>query len=135
MVTNIASGSVPVVELAVPVLAVLGFRRASASVALGLLVVFSAAVVRVRVRAGRDVPCGCFGERTTTPTSVQLLRNAALAFAAGLAIAGAPDAAVLRWPGAPERGDVVPAALAAVALAVAVWAAWRSTVWLARGRA
>ncbi|HSL10228.1 MAG TPA: MauE/DoxX family redox-associated membrane protein [Actinomycetota bacterium] len=134
-VTRVARWAVPMAEVSVPTLALLGLRRASAVVAIGLLVVFSIAVVRARLRIGPAVPCGCFGERGAAAASAQLLRNAALAAAAAFAATSAPDAAVVRWPGAPGVADVVPAMLAAGSVAVAVWAAWRSTAWLARGRA
>ncbi len=109
-----ARRGVPAAEALVPLLAVLGFRRASAVLALGLLVAFSIEIVRVRLTIGPGVACGCFGERTTTPTSVQLLRNASLSALATLAAASAIDAPLVRWPGVPHGADVVPAVLAVV---------------------
>ena len=129
-----ARWAVPSVEAVVPALALLGLRRASAALALAALAVFSIEIVRVRLVIGPRVPCGCFGGRTTVPTSVQLGRNAALATAAAIAIVGADDAALVRWPGFPAGSDLVPAVLATGGLAVAVFAAWRSTTWLASGR-
>jgi hypothetical protein len=133
-VVGVARVGVPAAEALVPVLALLGLRRASAAVALGLLVVFSIEIVRVRLLVGRDVACGCFGERTTRPASTQLLRNVSLAALATIAGTMTDDAPVLEWPGVPQGRDAVPAVLAVVGLAVAVFAAWRSTAWLARGR-
>jgi hypothetical protein len=133
-VERAARWAVPAVEAVVPALALLGLRRASAALALAALAVFSIEIVRVRLVVGPAVPCGCFGGRTTVPASVQLGRNAALAAAAAIAIVGADDAALVRWPGVPVGDDLVPAVLATVGLAVAVFAAWRSTAWLARGR-
>jgi hypothetical protein len=133
-VIGFARTGVPAAEALVPVLALLGFRRAAAAVALGLLVVFSIEIVRARVTVGPDVACGCFGERTTASASSQLLRNASLLVLAATALTMTADAPLFNWPGVPQGRDVVPAVLAVVGLAVAVFAAWRSTVWLARGR-
>jgi hypothetical protein len=135
-IERLASWATPLVELAVPALAVLGLRRASAVWALVLLVVFSAEVARVRIRVGPSVPCGCFGGRREIPASTQLLRNAALGAVAVLALVAAPDALLLPWPGVPSGADVIPAVLATIGLIVAGWTAWRSAAWLGRaGRA
>jgi hypothetical protein len=133
-VIGAARRGVPAAEALVPLLAVVGLRRASAVLALALLVVFSIEIVRVRLTIGPAVACGCFGERTTASTSVQLLRNASVSALAAIAAASAIDAPLVRWPGAPHGPDVVPAVLAVVGLGVAVFAAWRSTAWLAAGR-
>jgi hypothetical protein len=135
-VERVATWGTPLAELVVPVLAVLGLRRASAAWALVLLVVFSAEVVRVRRRVGPSVPCGCFGGRRELAASTQLLRNTALGSAAILALVAAPDAPVVSWPGMPVGEDLIPAVLATVGVLVAVWTAWRSATWLGRaGRA
>jgi hypothetical protein len=133
-VVGVVRGGVPAAEALVPALALLGLRRASAAVALGLLVVFSIEVVRVRMTVGPGVACGCFGERTTAPVSMQLARNVCLSALAAIALTMTADAPVLEWPGVPQGGDVVPAVLAVGGLTVALFAAWRSTAWLARGR-
>jgi hypothetical protein len=132
-VARVARWGVPAVEVVVPMLALLGMRRASAAVALGLLLAFSAEIVRVRLVMGRPVPCGCFGGRSSLPASTELARNAALGAVAIVALAAATDVPVLRWPGAPSGADVIPATLAAVGLCVAMLAVWRSTSWLTRG--
>ena len=57
----------------------------TAFVTLGLLLVFSAAVVRQLVR-GRAVPCGCFGEVHPRPVGPHtLIRNAVLVLLAVIA--------------------------------------------------
>jgi len=132
---RVARSAAPVVEALVPALALLGFRRASASLALALLVVLTGEIVRVRLAVGPHVPCGCFGERTSRPASTQLARNAVLLAGAAFAVVSAPDAPLVGWPGTPDGADVLPAVLAAAGLAVALSAAWRSTAWLAKGRA
>lgn len=59
-----------------------------AIVALVLLAVFSAVLASV-IRSGRDISCGCFGANQSEPiSSVDLVRNAALAVLATLALGG-----------------------------------------------
>jgi hypothetical protein len=128
--------AVPSAEALVPALALLGFRRASAALALALLVAFTADVVRVRLVVGPNVACGCFGGRRTLPASVQLARNAALGAAAALAVAAAVDRPAIAWPGVPRGAELLPAAIAATALAAAAFVAWRSATCLGKaGRA
>jgi hypothetical protein len=133
---RVATWAVPAAEALVPALAVLGFRRASAALALALLGAFTVDVVRVRLVVGPDVACGCFGGRRTVPASVQLARNAALGAAAALAVAAAVDRPAIAWPSVPRGVDLLPAAIAATGLAAAALVAWRSAAWLGRaGRA
>lgn len=131
-VARLVAPAVPIVEMFVPALALLGLRRASAGLAIGLLGAFSLEVVRARLAVGAGVRCGCFGERTARPASLVLARNVALAVLAGLALAAA-DAPRITWPAAPAGSDLLPAALASIGLVVAAWAAWRSAAWLRRG--
>ena len=129
-----ASSAVPAAELLVPVLGLLGLRIAAAVWGLMLVVVFTVEIVRVRVAVGPAVPCGCFGERRTVPTSIQLARNVGLAGLSAIALLGAHDEPLLAWPGAPRGDELLPAVLATVGIAVAGWAAWRSASWLRRAR-
>jgi methylamine utilization protein MauE len=131
---RLAALGVPGAESAVTVLAVLGLRPASAALALALLAIVSVEVIRVRSVAGGRVPCGCFGGRKELDPSVVLGRNAALAAAAALALIGAPDGAVVAWPGPPGQADLVPAGLAAAAILVALLTVWRAAAWIGRGR-
>jgi len=130
-VERIASGAVPAAELLVPVLALLGRERAAGAVALVAIVVFSAALVRLGLRDGARVSCGCFG-RGSIDLRMALGRNAAFAALAAAAWASAPPDPLLRWPGA---GDSFPAVLAAAGLTVAAVTGWRTSVWLRRGSA
>jgi methylamine utilization protein MauE len=136
VVTGVVRSAVPIAEALVPVLVVVGERRAAAAWALVLLAVFTAEIVRTRIVIGLDVPCGCFGGRTTAGVPMMLARDAGLAALATVALVAAQDTSVLRLPGMPESRDIVPAALATTGMAVAGLVAWRSAVWLGRsGRA
>jgi hypothetical protein len=129
---ELAGWAVPMAEMVVPVLAVLGYLRASAAWAFVLLAVFSLALIRARRLVGRDIPCGCFGGRGTIDVRRALARNGALAAIAGLAFVASTDvASSLPFP---TGADVLPAALTAAGLVAAVTAGWRSAVWLGRGR-
>jgi hypothetical protein len=128
-----AAWAVPLAEVGVPILAIVGMRRAASLWALGLLVVFSAEIVRARLLLGRELGCGCFGERRPLQAWAQLVRNGALAAVAGVGAAGATDGAFAWSPGVPEAADRLPAALALAGLWVAIWTAWRSARWLRLG--
>ena len=54
--------------------------RAAAVWALVVLVGFIAEIVRMRLRGGPGIPCGCFGGRQEVLASLVLVRNAALAW-------------------------------------------------------
>jgi hypothetical protein len=129
---ELAGWAVPVAEALVPVLAAMGYRRASAAWAFALLAVFSVALVRARRLVGRDIPCGCFGGRGTIDVGRALARNGALAALAGLAFVTGTDVAP-SLP-SPTGADAIPAAFTAAGLVVLVTAVWRSAVWLGRGR-
>ena len=121
----------PAVESLVPMLALLGLPRAAGAVALASLVVFSIALVRLALRDGTRVSCGCFG-RGSVDVRLALARNTTLALAAAAAWSWAPSRPLL---GLPTAGDSMPALLVAGSLAVVVWTVWRSSSWLGRGRA
>lgn len=128
---RIAARAVPAVEASVPILVIVGRPRAAAAVALGSLVVFSLALVRIARRDGVRVSCGCFG-REQVDVRIALVRNGALAIAAALAWWLAPADPGLPVP---DAGDLVPVLLVAGAVIAGALTAWRATVWLGRGRA
>ncbi len=134
-VARVSAIGVPLAELAVPVLALLGMPSAASWWALALLVAFSAEIWRVRRRRGGAVACGCFGGRRERPAPQLLARNAAVGALAATGALVTANAMVLRWPGAPGTGEVVPMVLALAGLAVAASAAVSASVWLSRGRA
>jgi hypothetical protein len=130
-VEPIASRAVPAAELLVPALALLGRPRAAGAVAFLAIVIFSVALVRLGLRDGPRVSCGCFG-RGSIDVRLALARNAAFAALAAAAWVSARPDPVLRWP---DAGDSLPATLAAAGLTVAAITAWRTLVWLRRGSA
>jgi len=129
---RLAAWSVPLFEAAIPLLALLGFRTASSAWGLLLLVVFSAEVVRVRIAVGPAVPCGCFGGRSAMDAGTMLARNAGFAVVGVAGFVGAQDVALVRWPGAPGPGEILPMVLASGGVLVAGFAAWQAAVWLGR---
>jgi hypothetical protein len=103
---------VPIAELAVPTLVLMGRTRMAAELAVVLLVGFSAAILRVgRTRRNR-VPCGCFGRTKTRSIQVLLGRNAVFAALATLVIAAPRSAAAPAGLRAPAGAELLPAALA-----------------------
>jgi hypothetical protein len=106
---------------------------AAGAIALVLLVAFSAAIVRTRIRGGRRVACGCFGGARSRDYRVLLARNVLLASVAAVAVQ-APARPPALWPGVPQAGETLPAVLTIGALVMAVLMLWRTTVWLGRGR-
>jgi uncharacterized membrane protein YphA (DoxX/SURF4 family) len=127
----VAAWAVPAIESLVPILTLLGRQRAAAAVALASLTVFSVSLLRPAARDGVRVACGCFG-RASVDVRVALTRNAVLATAAVASWSlSVPDPALAL----PEAGDGLPLLLFAGALTVAAITAWRSAVWLGRGRA
>jgi hypothetical protein len=128
---RLAAWTVPAAESLVPILMVLGRERAAAAVALVTIVVFSLALVRLALRGGVRVACGCFG-RATVDMRVALARNLALAATAFAAWRlAAPDPSIAL----PDTGDTLPALLVGGALAAAAITVWRTGTWLGKGRA
>jgi Methylamine utilisation protein MauE len=113
---------VPLAEAAVPALALSGRPRPSAAVALTLLIVFSAAILRARRLHGPKVPCGCFGKRALRDYRFLLLRNAALGAAAATVFLGGSGRPLLEGLRGPRVSEAVPAllVLAGVALITSV---------------
>ena len=93
--------------------------KAGASLVVALLSAFSLAVLRARRLGGDRLPCGCFGGSGSRDYRLMLVRNALL---------GAVAAAILLSPRlaryeveAPGAAQVVPAALAALGVALIGW--------------
>lgn len=120
-VSRLVASVVPIVELAIVGLVVVGLGATAGLVSLVALVSFSAAIVVGRVRSGRRLGCGCFGGSTTRDYRVLLTRNLALV---GIALGAwrmgedAPPVRSLREPGG---ADLLPAALIVLGLALAAW--------------
>ena len=67
-----------------------GWRRAASLAAMGLLIMFTVAIVHV-VRAGINVDCGCFGGNTGPVTAWTAARDVALLALAALAFRGTKE--------------------------------------------
>jgi hypothetical protein len=112
---------VPVAEVAIVGLVVMGMHRTAGIVALAILAAFSAAILQARRRFGNVVACGCFGTSVAQDYRILLLRNALLAGGASIAALGGVDAPRINVPGLPTAGDILPAALALTGTVVAAW--------------
>ena len=127
---RLAAWVVPAAEFLVPALTLLDRQRAAGALAFAMVVVFSGALLRLAARDGVRVDCGCFG-RASVDVRVALLRNLALAATAVVSWSLAAPDPILTLP---EARDVLPALLVVGAMSVAAITAWRSTVWLGRGK-
>jgi hypothetical protein len=116
-----AAVGVPLLELAVATLPLLGLVSTAGFTAFWVLVAFSGAVVAGRVRTGRRLACGCFGSSANRDYRLLLARNVALGGVAIVAWRAGEDASVLGSFGAPAGPELVPAALTVVGLALAAW--------------
>ena len=92
-----------------------------AIVGLVMLAAFSGAILRARRRFGDVVACGCFGSSDPRDYRILLVRNAVLAGGASIAAVGGVDAPRFSVPGLPTAGEALPAALAAIGIAVTAW--------------
>ncbi len=129
----IAVWAVPAAEIAVAVLVIVRRPTMGAALALVMLFVFSAELLRARHVVGGPVPCGCFGGREVIEVRAALVRNAGVASIAALVLISGRDAPTT-WPGVPVGANTFPFMLATVTLAGSVLTAWRVSVWLGRGR-
>jgi hypothetical protein len=112
---------VPLAEVSIVGLVVVGMQRTAGIVALSILAVFSAAILQARRRFGNVVACGCFGTSVARDYRILLLRNALLAGGASIAVLGGVDAPRISVPGLPTAGDALPAAFAVAGIVVAAW--------------
>jgi hypothetical protein len=111
-----AAVGVPLLEAAVAVLVVVGLPRPGAALAIGLLIAFSAAILRARGRVGDRLPCGCFGRKGRLDVRLALFRNAALIALSALVVAAPGAGHDLRWPASSE---LLPAAMIGAAAILA----------------
>jgi len=124
---------VPLLELGLVSLPLLGLASTAGAASLVLLGAFSAAIVVGRVRVGRRLDCGCFGASARRDYRVLLARNGVLALVAIVAWREGSDALVSGSLGAPGGADLVPAALVALGLALAAWVGVTAVATLRRG--
>jgi len=120
-----AAVAVPMVELGVSAALIAApTARAGASAAVALLTIFSAAIVRA-LRLGSTPDCNCFGGLTQTQVGRgTLIRNAGLAAAAVLVIAGGRSVGALHWLSLAAAADRPLFAVLVSALAGLGWFCW-----------
>ena len=119
--SRVVAFGVPIVELVIVGLVLVGLGATAGIVSLVALALFSAAIVAGRVRAGRRLDCGCFGGSATRDYRVLLARNLALAGVAFVAWTAGQDAPLMGSLAEPGGADLLPAALVVVGLAMAIW--------------
>lgn len=112
--------AVPLFEVAIVALFVVGAVRVAAALTLALIAAFSAAIVWSRgTRDGNRVPCGCFGRTRDYDYRLLLLRNAGIAFLAALVLVAKGEVSLA----VPAGTDLVPTALVAIAGVLLTWMA------------
>ena len=126
----VVAASVPIAEVAVAALVILGYGRLASAIALTLLLGFSAAILRARALHGDRLDCGCFGSRHDRDFRVMLLRNALLAGAALAGVVYGPSAG-----SSPPGVEVVPLLLSVAGLVLVGWVARVVSSALRGGRA
>jgi hypothetical protein len=124
---------VPLLELGLAALPLLGLASTAGVVSFVVLGAFSASILVGRIRVGRRLDCGCFGTSATRDYRLLLARNAVLALVAMVARREGSDALVGGSLGAPGGADLVPAALVALGLALAMWVGVTAVATLRRG--
>jgi Methylamine utilisation protein MauE len=118
-VASVAAVAVPLAELSVVGLMLVGRALAGAALTLGLLSVFSLTFPRVRLESGNRVPCGCFGKATNVDIRLLIARNGALAALAGIILIAGRDhlvtGSISGW------ATVLPSVLVVIGLSLALW--------------
>lgn len=112
---------VPFVEIAIAALPFVGMASTAGLLTIAVMIAFSAAIVLARLRVGPRVECGCFGASATRDYRALLGRNAGIAALGVVAWRGSTDSPAFRSLGSPTGGDLLPAALTVVGIAVAIW--------------
>ena len=130
---RVSAVGVPVAELMVALLPLLGLEASAGVLAFVLLVAFSVAIVAVRARGDRAIDCGCFGAARRRDYRVLLLRNAVLALVAAVAWRAGEEAWAPGGLAVPSGSELVPAAIAIGGLALAAWVGARAIRALGRG--
>jgi hypothetical protein len=121
---------VPAAEAAVTILLLAGSITVGVGLALVLVSAFSIAVIRIRRSLGDRLPCGCFGGQKLRDARLMLVRNAALAVLAAVAVMERRAPA----PSLPSTEDALPALLAVFGAVLAAWMLRRAVQLLGRER-
>src|SRR5918996_753527 len=121
---------VPVGEASVPAAILAGAPAAGATLALFLLLAFTAAALRAAPSVGDRLPCGCFGGSRSRSVRFILARNIGLAILAATAAGAGPSPVPSFGP-----GDALPALLAAIGVALTAALVVRASRLIRRDRA
>jgi hypothetical protein len=113
--------AVPAVELACAAAILFLSIKAGAALALFLVAVFCAAILRARSAAGDTLPCGCFGGDEERDYRAMLLRNGLLGAACGVVLIGSQEGALVTSVEAPSGSEILPLVLVGAGVAVASW--------------
>lgn len=116
---------VPLGELAVVLLIVVGRSRAGAALTLALIAGFSVALVRGREIHGDRLPCGCFGGRDERSAIAMMWRNGLLALVAVGVITSSGEPRLFAGLRAPDGDEIGAVLLIVVGSVVAAWTAWQ----------
>jgi uncharacterized membrane protein YphA (DoxX/SURF4 family) len=82
----LVAGALPLVEVGIGALLVVGWQRRAVALVAALLLVAFTAVLIVRIAQGRRPPCACFGSLGSAPIGwVHVLRNGGLIALAAIA--------------------------------------------------
>ena len=115
-VERAARPGVPVAELLVPLLFVLGNVGAGAALVVALVAAFSLAVLRARALEGDRLPCGCFGRTKAHDYRLMLVRNSVLGVLAGALLLAGHDVPLFDGVGAPDASEALPITLSVAGL-------------------
>lgn len=112
---------VPLAELGVVALVVSGLMNVAMAFALGLLALFSFAVLAARARSGDRLPCGCFGKAEARDYRLMLVRNALLSALAATVLLAGDGETVVSGADLGARDEILPALLVAGGVLLGVW--------------
>ena len=122
--------AVPVAEVAVAGLIVIGATKPAGALSVALLCVFCVALLRARRLEGDRLPCGCFGGTKEHDYRLLLARNLMLLVPAiVLMVSGNTSIRTV-----PDSIDPIPAALIVLGIGVIGWTAFEVTRALRRNR-
>lgn len=114
--------AVPIAEGLVAILILIGATMIASSIALALLALFTAVVMRAQVSQGaEEVPCGCFGGAGERSVRTVLIRNFGLAALAAISVSAEGPPRLLDGAAGPRSAEVIPALLVVLGLGLAAW--------------
>jgi hypothetical protein len=117
----------PWVELGIAGALITGAARVAAVLAIGLLGVFCAAIVRTRLLLGtNELGCGCFGGARILDYRLMLARNVGLATLAALIVASGGGSSAARGLELGGPGALL-ALLSALAVVAIAWVLWQAS--------